>query len=189
MSQKVNPRHATVPVALAGLNALRESLEQKYPSFRAAKSDEQAAETFCRHVRDLLQERRKAMKVDQKEMGRRLNLSQSAISKIETGRGDLSLKTLHRYVTALGLQPTVFFSPTARTLAEEFVEEFVQLGNAAAIAGASTQDLPTKALQVGTALASVVSANLGAQFNAQEHFVRQIAGLLPEIAKEVTEAT
>lgn len=45
---------------------------------------------------------RKRLAISQKELGRRIGLSQSRVAVIESGRHDVTLKTVQRYAEALG---------------------------------------------------------------------------------------
>ncbi|HEY5305658.1 MAG TPA: helix-turn-helix transcriptional regulator [Pseudolabrys sp.] len=104
------------PKAVQGLAKMRSVLRESIPAFAAAENSAQGAEHFCHSVRQDLQRRRKAQRVGQADVGVRLGLSQSAVSKIETGKGDLSLKTLYLYAEALGLEPAVVFVPSALSM-------------------------------------------------------------------------
>jgi len=103
---------------LAGVGALRDKLGQDNPEFRAADEAEQKVNAFCSRLRQELRALRESRKIDQVTMGKRMDLSQSAISKIETGRGDIGLKTLCRYADALGFEPVVLYLPTPEAMTE-----------------------------------------------------------------------
>ena len=66
---------------------------------------------LCAQVRASLHAHRRARHLQQDDIAARLNLTQSAISNIESGHGDIGLRTLHRYARALGLRPVVTFVP------------------------------------------------------------------------------
>ena len=82
--------------ALEQLSALRERLALADPGFSDAARVEQDAEAFCQNIRDDLKRYRLDKGFHQRDLARLLDLSQSAISKVENGKGDLSLKTLYR---------------------------------------------------------------------------------------------
>ena len=92
-----------LPKAVAGVKALRDRLQELAPP-GALEADENA-DVFCQAVRLNLRTLRKQCQVDQSELAKRLDMTQSAVSKIEGGTGDLGLKTLYRYVEALGHRP------------------------------------------------------------------------------------
>ncbi len=97
--------------AAAGIRALRDRLSKSSPGFAKASDAEARMEAFCASVRNDLQLRRRDKKLNQEEVAGRLNLTQSAISKIEVGDGDIGLRTLYRYAGAIGLRPVVTFMP------------------------------------------------------------------------------
>lgn len=97
--------------AEGAINRLRTTLADNYPGFELAESVERDAEELCRKVRKDLCEKRKSMHIDQAVLAEKLNLSQSSISKIERGKGDIGIKTIHRYSSALGMVPLLLFVP------------------------------------------------------------------------------
>jgi DNA-binding XRE family transcriptional regulator len=97
--------------AAAGIQALRDRLSKSSPGFAKASDAEARMEAFCASVRSDLQMRRRAKELNQEEVAGWLNLTQSAISKIEGGDGDIGLRTLYRYARAIGLRPIVTFTP------------------------------------------------------------------------------
>lgn len=97
--------------AAVGIQALRDRLSKSSPGFAKASDAEARMEEFCASVRNDLQMQRRDKKLNQEEVAARLNLTQSAISKIEVGNGDIGLRTLYRYAGAIGLRPIVTFAP------------------------------------------------------------------------------
>lgn len=91
--------------ARQGLARMRAVLARDIQGYEAAEAEEDAIEAFLAMIRAELRARRVAMGIDQTALGRRLGLGQSAVSKIETGRGELGLGTIARYAAALGLRP------------------------------------------------------------------------------------
>lgn len=79
------------------------------PEFGEALDQERAAYQICAAVRDQLRQLRKTLDVTQAQMAERLDMSQSAVSKIENGAGDIGLASLARYAQALGAWPAVSF--------------------------------------------------------------------------------
>jgi transcriptional regulator with XRE-family HTH domain len=103
--------------ALESLATLRSRLSEESPEFAAAAQVESGAEALCQQIRLQLKSHRVALGLQQSELAERIEFSQSAISKIESGHGDIPLKTLYRVADALGLRPVVMFVPTAETIA------------------------------------------------------------------------
>jgi DNA-binding XRE family transcriptional regulator len=95
--------------AEAGLRSMRERLRKDNPPFAKASDLEAQANALCALVRKMLCELRSSRDVKQAELAGRMGLTQSAISKIETGHGDVSLRTVYRYASALGMRPVLEF--------------------------------------------------------------------------------
>jgi transcriptional regulator with XRE-family HTH domain len=113
-----SPTTDVIPQALKDIADLQDTLRRDSPKYVAAERSEEAAETFCYTIRKGLRDHRKALRIDQEHVAGHLNVTQSAISKLETGAGDLSLKTLYRFSEALGLRPVVNFVQSASSVAE-----------------------------------------------------------------------
>jgi transcriptional regulator with XRE-family HTH domain len=160
--------------ALRGLIALRETLAQDNPPFRLALATEADAEEFCANVRKELRYKRKSLKIDQKEMGRRLNLNQSAISKIESGQGDIGVKTLHRYANALGLRPVLGYVPTVQAMEEHT--------KAAMPSGVGALLTP---VELGSAVAAAMfTAAFDIQLDAQNTFIQHVSNTIAKLTEE-----
>ena len=91
--------------AVKAIRALRSQLTEMNPAFSDAVALEDDAERFCREARSNLREQRKAQGLDQGAVAKLLDMTQSAVSKIESGEGDIGMKTVFRYAQALGLIP------------------------------------------------------------------------------------
>jgi transcriptional regulator with XRE-family HTH domain len=115
-AQKVQVQQAAPTLregkAVSAVRAMRNRLADESPAFKAAINAEAEAESFCREIRDDLRRQREAQKIEQGVLGKRLDMGQSAVSKIETGEGDIGVKTIFRHARALGLRPVCFFVPT-----------------------------------------------------------------------------
>lgn len=107
---------ASAGQAVEGIRALQTELAALNPRYADAVELESDAENFCRDVRRGLRENRRAQGLDQADVGRMLDLTQSAVSKIESGEGDIGLKTIFRYAYALGLIPVCTFLPDSSRL-------------------------------------------------------------------------
>jgi transcriptional regulator with XRE-family HTH domain len=106
------------PKALAGLEVMRQRLRKESDNFSVAEAAVNKAVAFCASVRAELRQRRNELKLDQSQVGQKLNLSQSAVSKIENGRGDIGLLTVYEYAEAVGLRPVLTFVPAAQALVD-----------------------------------------------------------------------
>ena len=132
--------------ALSQLGALRDRLAAVDTRFQAAAQMERDAEAFCDKVRTDLKLHRLAIGLNQKELAERVDVSQSAISKMESGRGDLNLKTVFRIADALRLKPVMGFASAAphAAAAEGHAPVAAAAARAAAVAGAVQEDLIRK---------------------------------------------
>jgi transcriptional regulator with XRE-family HTH domain len=102
--------------AILGIRALRSQLADENPAYAAAVEVEDDAESFCREVRAKLRKERKGRSLDQTAVAELLDMTQSAVSKIESGEGDIGMKTVFRYAHALGLIPVCTFMADSRRL-------------------------------------------------------------------------
>jgi transcriptional regulator with XRE-family HTH domain len=138
---RLNPERG----ALSQLGALRRRLAATDAAFSAAAQIEHEAEIFCDRVRTDLKAHRLALGLNQKELAERIDVSQSAISKLEGGRGDLSLRIVFRIAEALGLRPVMDFASAAPHAAAEAPAPVAAVAaRAAAVARAVQEDLRRK---------------------------------------------
>jgi transcriptional regulator with XRE-family HTH domain len=117
--------------AVKAIRTLRSQLTEMNPAFSDAVALEDEAERFCREVRGNLRDQRKAHGLDQSAVAELLDMTQSAVSKIESGEGDIGMKTVFRYANALGLIPVFtlmedgsLLLPAEATHAAEAVRSF-----------------------------------------------------------------
>jgi transcriptional regulator with XRE-family HTH domain len=96
-----------VPVAIS---ELRRSLGAENPEFAKASESDQNANALCQAIRSNLRQERLNLEIDQAVLADSLDMSQSAISKFETGKGDIGFKSLFRIADGLGLVPLVIFA-------------------------------------------------------------------------------
>jgi transcriptional regulator with XRE-family HTH domain len=100
------------------LQTLVERVAADVPDFAAALEDEETHLVFCRKLRSDLKQLRDSMGYTQKELAEKLQMSQSAVTKFEKGEGDIGVVTLCRYANALGMQPSVSFTPASASYLE-----------------------------------------------------------------------
>jgi transcriptional regulator with XRE-family HTH domain len=155
---------SAVPKAVAGIRALRERLAEDAPGYGAAVQFERDAEAFCQAVRGELRKRRKLKKLDQEELGASIGLTQSAISRIERSEGDIGLKSIYRYASALGLHPVVTFTPSVDNLLGDVAGEQGEVG------------------QLGKELQQVADHFTGEQAKLMQSLSEDVAKLIASVA-------
>jgi transcriptional regulator with XRE-family HTH domain len=99
-----------------GIRAMRDRLVRESVPFRSAVEAEAEIERFCQEVRNDLRELRLSRNLDQSFVAKQLDMTQSAVSKVETSSGDVGIKTMFRYARALGFRPVCVFIPSAEQL-------------------------------------------------------------------------
>jgi DNA-binding XRE family transcriptional regulator len=92
-----------------GMNAIRNRLRDANPKLAEAEAAEREIDDFCAALRRELQRVRVDHKLHQEDLAAMLELTQPTISKIESGHGDIGLRTVFRYARALGLRPSIKF--------------------------------------------------------------------------------
>lgn len=83
------------------LKSYMKELEARQSTYAAVVDIDEQADAFVSGVRELLREARKARGVSVTELAQRLQVAQPTISAIESGTGNLGLRTLARYLAAL----------------------------------------------------------------------------------------
>lgn len=111
------PALTSPPRAVAGIRRLRDRLAKDHPAFAAAAEIESGAEAFCQAVRGDLRALREQRGLNQAALGEIMDMTQSAVCKIETGQGDIGLKSIYRFAEAAGCRPVLVFLPSAQALA------------------------------------------------------------------------
>jgi transcriptional regulator with XRE-family HTH domain len=91
----------------------KEKLSGEYPEFAAAMREEESGLAKCRKVREELKQIRESVGMKQRDVADVLQMSQSVVSRIEQGQGDIGLMTVWRYASALGVEPVISFVPKA----------------------------------------------------------------------------
>lgn len=148
-----------------GTAALRDMLIPGRPQFEAALEKERQVELFCQQIRSDLKARRERIGLDQAVLAKKLEIGQSAVSRLENGRGDIGMKTLYRYADALGMTPVVIFVPSKERIAEE-------------IMGVIRPD------DAGALRENAV----GAALKAQEMLLRGMSDAIPAVAAKIASA-
>jgi transcriptional regulator with XRE-family HTH domain len=144
--------------AVKAIRALRSQLTEMNPAFGDAVALEDEAERFCREARSSLREQRKAQGLDQSDVAKLLDMTQSAVSKIESGEGDIGMKTVFRYAQALGLIPVfTLMQDGSRLLPAE-----------AAYAVKAMRSFQTSVVKETSEAASSAAANLARSIGKEE---------------------
>ena len=87
--------------------AIYENLRDKYKKqgkFIPNRPEIKPQHEFCKVVADKIRAARKLKGLSQKELAKRLKISQQVISRIETGRENVSLLTIKKIVESLGAE-------------------------------------------------------------------------------------
>lgn len=96
------------PEKLAAMPTFNEFLDEKYGKPETSERvgfDEEALAWF---YGNMLRERRKELKLTQKQVAERLGREQSYIARVENGKADIQLSSFFRIAAILGIQ----FIPT-----------------------------------------------------------------------------
>ena len=94
------------------LEEYKAELAKDSPEIAAAFDFEEYCGRFLKMTRLQLKFLRKASKISQKDIAERLGMTQSAVSRIENGQGDVGMATVYRYTMALCLRPIVNYAPS-----------------------------------------------------------------------------
>lgn len=97
--------------AMLSLKDYKSRIADEHPAFGQALLEEEGHRKLCRRVREDLRALRDSLDLKQSDLANRLGMSQSVISRIENGEGDIGLLTISRYAATLGLQTSVNFVP------------------------------------------------------------------------------
>lgn len=97
------------PVSAEAIQELRRALEAESPAFREASKTTRNADMLIQAARTNLRQERLRRNMDQADLAAALDMTQSAISKFETGTGDIGIKNLTRVAAGLEMVPLVLF--------------------------------------------------------------------------------
>lgn len=94
----------------AKLSSFSDKLTKEYGEYGTPERDAFQAKALAWYYGEILRDRRKELKLTQKELAERVGKERSYIAKIEKGETDMQLSSFIRIVSALGmsldLQPT-----------------------------------------------------------------------------------
>lgn len=97
------------PEKLAKLSTANKSLDVKYGELGSTSREQFNEESIAWFYGHMLRERRKELKITQRELAERLGREQSYIARVENGKTDVQISTFFRIAAALGIQFTPSF--------------------------------------------------------------------------------
>lgn len=96
------------PEKLAKLTSFNDELDEKYGVQGTTKREQFDEESLAWFYGNMLRERRKELKLTQKQVAEKLGREQSYIARVENGKADIQLSSFFRIAAILGIQ----FVPT-----------------------------------------------------------------------------
>lgn len=97
---------------MLSLEAYKTLLSEGSKDVSDAFDFEKYCDDFLHMTRLQLKYLRESSGIKQGEVAKRLGMTQSAVSRIERGEGDIGMATVYRYTMALGLRPIVNYVPS-----------------------------------------------------------------------------
>ena len=96
------------PQKLAKLPTVNEHLDEKYGKLGSPERERFDEEAIAWFYGNMLRERRRELKLTQKQVAEKLGREQSYIARVENGKADIQLSSFFRIAAILGIQ----FVPT-----------------------------------------------------------------------------
>ena len=93
---------------LAKLKTTNQLLDEKYGKHGTASRESFNERKMAWYYGDILRERRKELKLTQKQLAQKIGKEQSYIARVEKGEADIQLSSFFRIARALGIE----FTPT-----------------------------------------------------------------------------
>jgi ribosome-binding protein aMBF1 (putative translation factor) len=97
---------------LANLPTFNQILDDKYGKTGTESRAEFDEEALVWFYGNMLKERRKELKLTQKQVAERIGREQSYIARVENGKADIQLSSFFRIAGILGIQLIPTFTPT-----------------------------------------------------------------------------
>lgn len=91
------------PEKLAGLATANEMLDEKYGKPGSSSRQKFDEESIAWFYGNMLRERRKELKLTQKQLAEKLGREQSYIARVENGKADIQLTSFFRIAAVLGI--------------------------------------------------------------------------------------
>lgn len=93
---------------LAQLSTVNDMLDEKYGKLGTDSREQFNEESLAWFYGNMLRERRKELKLTQRQLAEKLGREQSYIARVESGKADIQMSSFFRIATVLGIQ----FIPT-----------------------------------------------------------------------------
>lgn len=100
------------PEKLTNLSTCNQQLDEEYGKPGTPEREEFHEEALSWYYGQLLRDRRRELKMTQKEVADKLGREQSYIARVERGKADIQLSSFFRIASVLGIQ----FIPTYATV-------------------------------------------------------------------------
>lgn len=96
---------------LGKLKTTNQSLDEKYGKHGTATREAFNGKAMAWYYGDILRDRRKELKLTQKQLAQKIGKEQSYIARVEKGEVDMQLSSFFRIARALGIEFTPTFNP------------------------------------------------------------------------------
>lgn len=96
---------------LAQLPTANEELDRKYGKPGTLSRDKFDEEAYAWYYGSLLRDRRKELKMTQRQLAEKLGREQSYIARVERGKADIQLSSFFRIAAVLGIQLVPTYLP------------------------------------------------------------------------------
>lgn len=100
------------PEKIAKLPTFNQQLDEEYGERGSATREEFHEQSLTWYYGQLLRDRRRELKMTQREVAEKLGREQSYIARVERGKADIQLSSFFRIASVLGIQ----FVPTFATV-------------------------------------------------------------------------
>lgn len=102
------------PEKLAKLSVFNRQLDEEYGKLGTSLREEFHEEALSWYYGQLLRERRRELKLTQKQVAEKLGREQSYIARVESGKADIQISSFFRIAAVLGIQFIPTFAQTIR---------------------------------------------------------------------------
>lgn len=92
------------PEKISKLSKVNDMLDEKYGELGTPSREEFNAESIAWFYGNMLRDRRKELKLTQRQLAEKVGKGQSYIARVESGKADIQLSSFFRIATVLGIQ-------------------------------------------------------------------------------------